>query len=225
MLKMKTFSFVRLACAMVFAGLSMLGNTTVLAQGYPVVVPASSSGAASRAIVQINQADIYNNIANAYNTANYAIGVGSNAQNTANYAVNVGSAAQGAADYANARVNELASSGTRGSWATMPGQPVGLSNGCNTDNVYCNSYNTAWGTPIPTYSLSGGCIWGFPQTPGSLESMVTIWSRKYPNHGTGTVGVPTTPPPSINCPAGSGYVALSQGSEGPVPYEGGTGGG
>lgn len=98
--KMKTFSFVRAGNALFFAVLFMLGSGAAMAQGYPVVVPASSSGASSRAIVQINQTDIYNNIANAYNTANYAVGVGSNAQNTANYAVNVGSAAQNTANFA-----------------------------------------------------------------------------------------------------------------------------
>lgn len=211
MLKMKTFSFVRLACAIVFAGLSMLGNTTVLAQGYPVVVPASSSGAASRAIVQINQADIYNNIANAYNTANYAIGVGSNAQNTANYAVNAGSAAQGAADYANARVNELGAGGARGSWATRPGDVVGLSNGCTTELVYCPG---VWGPgqPVPSYSLSGGCVYGYPQS--NLMSAATVYWRKFPSSG--NFNIPPQQPPTVNCPAGSGYVALSQITEPPV---------
>lgn len=100
MLKKKTFSLFCVGAALSLGFFLMLGTGAAVAQGYPVVVPASSSGAASRAIVQINQSDIYNNIANANNTANYAVGVGSNAQITANYAANVGSAAQGAADRA-----------------------------------------------------------------------------------------------------------------------------
>ncbi len=211
MLKMKTFSFVRAEIALFFAVFFMLGNGVASAQGYPVVVPASSSGAASRAIVQINQADIYNNIANAYNTANYAIGVGSTAQNTANYAVNVGSAAQGAADYANARVNQLAASGTRGSWATVPGEPVGLSNGCTTEMVYCPGVWQA-GIPVPGYSMSGGCIYGFPQS--NIMSAATVYWIKYPKSG--NFNIPNQQPPSVNCPAGSGYVILSQVSEGAV---------
>ena len=100
MLKKTNFCFALSMAGLLIASLLSLSHSAASAQGYPVVVPASSSGAASRAIVQINQADIYNNIANANNTANYAVAVGSGAQNTANWAVNIGSAAQGAADRA-----------------------------------------------------------------------------------------------------------------------------
>lgn len=100
MLKKTNFRFAFAMAAPLVACLFGLSCSVASAQGYPVVVPASSSGAASRAIVQINQADIYNNISNANNTANYAVSVGTGAQNTANWAVNIGSAAQGAADRA-----------------------------------------------------------------------------------------------------------------------------
>lgn len=205
-------TFVRfLTCALLLSVATFLAPNAAFAQAYPVVVPASSSGAASRAIVQINQADIYNNIANAYNTANYAIGVGSNAQNTANYAVNVGSAAQGAADYANARVNELGAGGARGTWATRPGDPVGLSNGCTTELVYCPGVWAA-GQPVPSYTISGGCVYGYP--PSTIVSAATVYWRKFPTSG--NFNIPAQQPPSVNCPAGSGFVALSQVSEGPV---------
>lgn len=74
-------------------------------------IPASSSDSGRRAVVAIDQAWINNNINNAQNTANYAVGVGNNAQNTANYAVNVGSNAQGTADWA-ARVAQDAATRT-----------------------------------------------------------------------------------------------------------------
>ena len=94
------FRFAFAMAAPLIACLFGVSCSVASAQGYPVVVPASSSGAASRAIVQINQADIYNNISNANNTANYAVSVGAGAQNTANYAVSVGSGAQNTANWA-----------------------------------------------------------------------------------------------------------------------------
>lgn len=84
------------------------------AQGYPVVVPASSKDSGSRSVVAIDQGGIANQISyatslannaqnsanNAQNTANYAVAVGSNAQNTANYGVALANAAQGTANSA-----------------------------------------------------------------------------------------------------------------------------
>lgn len=54
------------------------------AAGYPVQVPASSADSGIRAVVAIDQANIYNNINNSYNVAN-------NAVNISNYAISLAS--------------------------------------------------------------------------------------------------------------------------------------
>ncbi len=186
--------------------LALLLAATISSAAPPI--PASSVAGGPRAGASINLGDIYNNIGGAQNTANYAVSVGGGAQNTANYAVSVASNAQGSADYANARVDQLSSGGIRGSWATVPNQPVGLSNGCTTEMVYCPA---VWGPgqPVPGYTLWGGCIWGFPQSP--IYDARTVYFIKYPTSG--NFNIPPQQPPSVNCPAGSGFVTLSQVTE------------
>lgn len=98
------------------------------AQGYPVMVPASSKDNGSRSVVAIDQGGIANQISyattaaynaqssanNAQNTANYAVAVGSNAQNTANYAVAVGNNAQATANGAAGTAAAAAAAAGRG---------------------------------------------------------------------------------------------------------------
>ena len=77
----------RTSLAQVTAG--MLLATSLVGSALAQRIPASSQDSGRRAIVAIDQASIINNINNAQNTANYAVGVGSNAQGTADYAVRV----------------------------------------------------------------------------------------------------------------------------------------
>ncbi len=67
---------------------------------YAQRIPASASDSGRRAVVAVDQSNIYNSINNANNTANYAYSVANNAQNTANYAESRAADAQAKANEA-----------------------------------------------------------------------------------------------------------------------------
>lgn len=84
-------------------------------------IPASSADSGRRAVVAVDQSNIYNNInnannnaINAANVATWAVDLSNNAQNTANTAINIGNAAVNIGNTAQDGVNRLTNAAPAG---------------------------------------------------------------------------------------------------------------
>lgn len=100
-------------------------------------IPASSADSGRRAVVAVDQSNIYNSINNVNNTASYAYQVANNAQNTANYAASRAADAQATANGAAGGLKVAGTfdigSSAQGAWSA---RGLCLYNFAGTHNLY-----------------------------------------------------------------------------------------